>query len=88
MFENSDYPKSLDETLFSEWLEKGRESKIPYGYLLIIWEEVDSVYQPTYVENRDELKEYKILENSSSRESLIAIYDLYSESRIDLHFDL
>jgi hypothetical protein len=82
MFNGPDFPKSLDEELFSSWLENGRQSKIGYQYLLIVWDEYDSAYRPVYARHRDEIGEYKIYKSSVTRESLIAAYDLYSESRI------
>ena len=79
MFEGADFPKSLDEELFDSWLEDGRQSKLNYSYLLIIWNELDSDYQPVYVEGRDELESFP---TTTGRESLVAAYDLYSESRV------
>lgn len=40
MFEGLNYPQPLDGSLLDEWLEKGRVSKIPYAYLVIIWDEL------------------------------------------------
>ena len=82
MFDGADFPKSLDEELFDSWLENGRQSKLSYSYLLIIWDELDLKYQPVYVENRDELNDYAKDRIVTGRESLVAAYDLYSESRI------
>ncbi|WKV11395.1 hypothetical protein [Marivirga harenae] len=82
MFEGSDFPKSLEEDLFEAWLEAGRASKIGYKYLLIIWDNYDDDYQPLYVEERESIKKYERYESSTGRESLVAAYDLYSESRI------
>lgn len=84
MFDGSDYPKPLDEDLFDTWLEKGRQSKISYSYLLIIWNDLESSYQAAYTENRASILEYELYGESSGHESLVAIYDLYSESRITL----
>jgi hypothetical protein len=78
MFDGPGFPKSLDEEVFNRWLEKGRLSKIGYHYLLIVWDEYESEYQPAYAEHRDEIEKHR----TSSRERLIAVYDLYSESRI------
>jgi hypothetical protein len=78
MFEGRDYPKSLDEEVFNLWLEKGRNSKVGYHYLLIVWDDYESAYQPVYVGHRDEIQAYR----TSSRERFVAAYDLYSESRI------
>ena len=80
MFDGPEFPKSLDEEVFNLWLENGKLSKIGYNYLLIVWDEYESGYQPVYAEDRDEIKAYQ--KASNSRERLIAVYDLYSESRI------
>ncbi|HEY8936013.1 MAG TPA: hypothetical protein VIM65_12365 [Cyclobacteriaceae bacterium] len=82
MFDGSDFPKSLNEDVFNLWLENGRLSKIGYNYLLIIWDEYDSNYRPVYAEHRNEIGEYEIYKTSTTRESLVAAYDLYSEARI------
>ncbi len=79
MFEGSDYPKALDEEVFNQWLENGRLSKIGYHYLLIVWDDYESAYQPVYVGRRDEIESYQ---KPSNRERFVAAYDLYSESRI------
>ena len=79
MFDGPDFPKSLDEEVFNLWLENGRRAKIGYNYLLIIWDAYESAYQPVYVSRRDEIDGYR---GSSPRESFVAAYDLYSESRI------
>lgn len=81
MFEGSDFPKSLDEALFETWLENGRATKIGYSYLLIVWDDFESNYQPVYVQRREELDDY-VEKRLTNRESLVAAYDLYSESRI------
>lgn len=82
MFEGSDFPKSLDEEVFNRWLENGRLSKIRYNYLLIVWDGYESTYQPVYAEHRDEIDEYEPYKTSTGRESLVAAYNLYSESRV------
>jgi hypothetical protein len=82
MFDGPGFPKSLDEETFNGWLENGRQAKIGYHYLLIIWDEYDSSYQPFYAEKRDEIGQYEKYGESPRRESLVAAYDLYSESRI------
>ena len=79
MFEGREFPKALDEERFTRWLEKGRQSKIGYHYLLIVWSDHDSEYQPVYVQTREEISAHK---NTPSGERLVAAYDLYSESRI------
>ncbi len=82
MFETSDYPKALDEDLFDSWLEKGRESKIQYNFMMIIWDSYESDYHPVYTEERDAFLNFDNSRYSSGTESLVAVYDLYSESRI------
>jgi hypothetical protein len=82
MFNGPDFPKSLDEEVFSLWLENGRLSKIGYNYLLVVWDRYDSLYRPVYAEHRDEIGTYETYKSSTGRESLVAAYDLYSESRI------
>jgi hypothetical protein len=79
MFDDPNFPKSLDEEVFNLWLEKGRTSKLGYNYLLVVWDEFESTYQPVYATNRDEFESYQ---QSVSTERLIAAYDLYSESKI------
>jgi hypothetical protein len=82
MFDGSDFPKSLDEELFNRWLENGRQSKIGYNYLLVVWDEYESAYKPVYVEHRSMIADFEPYRIAVGRESLIAAYDLYSESRI------
>jgi hypothetical protein len=72
----------LDESLFDEWLEKGRLSKIPYGYLIVIWDELDGLYSPVYVEERSELQNYSRYGQPPDHQLLVAAYDLYSETRV------
>lgn len=76
------YGKPLDEEVFETWLEKGRSSNIGYHYLLVIWNTADEEYRPTFVEKRDEIKGYQ--NHVGSQDILVAIYDLYSESRISI----
>ncbi len=80
MFDGPDFPKSLDEQVFNSWLENGRLSRIGYKYLLVVWDSYESAYQPVYVEHREAIDGYD--RSSLSRERLVAVYDLYSESRI------
>lgn len=82
MFDSPDYPQALDEALFDSWLETGRESKIPYAYLLIVWDEIDGKYLPVFAENRIEIEGYEKYGGSPVRQLLVAAYDLYSESRV------
>ena len=80
MFDGPGFPKSLDEEVFNSWLEKGRESRLGYKYLLIIWDEYDAEYRPVYAEHRAEIGQYD--RSSLGRERLIAAYDLYSEGNV------
>ena len=82
MFEDPDYPKPLDEDQFDQWLEEGRELKINYNYMLIIWDSFEEKYKPIYLENRFKFKEYEYYGESVDSETIVAIYDLYSEARI------
>jgi len=82
MFDGPDFPKALEEKQFEEWLEEGRNSKIGYHYLLIIWDDYDARYLPVYIEGRAQLTSYDKYGAATNRESLIAAYDLYSESRV------
>ncbi len=82
MFDGSDYPGSLDEGLFEDWLDKGRHSKIPYSYLLIVWDSLYERYQPAYIEHRSQIDSYEHHPYATGQEALVAVYDLYSESRI------
>jgi len=82
MFEGRDYPKSLDESQFEIWLEEGRENPINYEYMLVIWDEFESTYKAEYVENRAALSSIAIFGVDIAQETVIAVYDLYSESRI------
>ncbi|MBM3167722.1 MAG: hypothetical protein FJZ76_00420 [Bacteroidetes bacterium] len=82
MFNSSEYPKPLDESRFNSWLEQGRVSRIPYTYLLIIWDELDEEYLPVYLEKRADLTSYEKYGTSPAQQVLVAAYDLYSESRV------
>lgn len=82
MFDSREFPKPLDEELFNTWLENGRLSRLRYHYLLVVWDELEAEYQPVYVEHRNQIKEYERYPGVIGRESLVAAYDLYSESRI------
>ncbi len=82
MFDNPNYPKSLDEELFDSWFELGRASKIPFSYLLIIWDEIEGKYFPVFEQDRSEINSYEKYGDSPARQLLVAAYDLYSESRV------
>lgn len=82
MFDGSDYPAALDGEQFAEWLEAGRMSKISYSHLFIIWDAMDALYKPVYAEQRNEIEEYALYPEAKGYESLVAAYDLFSESRV------
>lgn len=82
MFDGPGFPLALDEDVFDQWIEKGKTDKLGFRYLLIVWDEYDSAYRPQYAQKREEFDHYPRYESSTSRESLIAVYDLYSESRV------
>lgn len=86
MFDSADYPQSLSEDQFDAWLEKGRESKIRYELMLIVWDDFEKVYQPIYAANKAEAKKLNIGQwgETVENEAVIAVYDLYSEARIYL----
>jgi len=84
MFDGPDYPKSLEEGQFESWLEQGRESKLGYHYLLIIWDSFEERYQPVYSETRMGATKYEKFGDAIGQEALVAMYDLYSESRVSL----
>lgn len=82
MFESPDFPQSLDESIFESWLEAGRDSKIPYEYLMVVWDSLDSKYLPQYAENREEVENYPRYGSSPEHQTLVAAYDLHSEGRV------
>ncbi|WP_288372860.1 hypothetical protein [uncultured Algoriphagus sp.] len=82
MFDSPEYPQSLSEDLFEQWLEIGREKPIPYAYLLVIWDEIENTYLPIYVEERSQIHSYSRYGTSPERQLLVAAYDLFSESRV------
>ncbi len=76
------FGKALNEETFDSWLEKGRSSNIGYHYLLVIWNTFEEDYHSAFVETREELNQYNT--HLGVQEIIVAIYDLYSESRISL----
>ena len=82
MFDGRDFPKPLRESIFQSWLEKGRESKISYAYMLVIWDEGEEEYTPVYTEDRVDIDSYERLGKSYGRQSLVAAYDLFSEGKV------
>ena len=82
MFDSREYPKALDESLFEQWLEEGRVSKMSYEYMLVVWDDLESDYHPEYVEKRNQIGKYPFWGESGGHSSTIAVYDLFSEARI------
>ena len=82
MFDSREYPKSLDENLFEQWLEEGRESKMSYEYMLIVWDDLEADYHAEYVEKRNQINKYPLWGEAGGHSSIIAVYDLFSEARI------
>jgi hypothetical protein len=82
MFEGPSYPSALDESVFEEWLAKGRMSITPFAYMLVIWDELDRTYMPVYVEQRSELQTFARYGEAPDHRLLVAAYDLYSETRV------
>ena len=82
MFETLDFGKSLNEDLFDEWLENGRNSRLGYHYMLVVWDKLYEQFKPIYTEDKERIEEF---DNSVvSNEILVAAYDLYSESKISI----
>ena len=82
MFETLDFVKSLNEDLFDEWLENGRNSRLGYHYMLVVWDKLHEQFKPLYTEDKERIEEF---DNSVvSNEILVAAYDLYSESKISI----
>lgn len=77
MFETSDRI-ALSEDQFEEWLEKGRNHKMGYHFMMLIWNALDKSYFVKYLTDRDDIQNFR----PEAQEEIVAIYDLYSESRI------
>ncbi|MTI39553.1 hypothetical protein [Fulvivirga lutimaris] len=82
MFDTFNFSMALDEDQFDAWLEKGRNSKLGYQYILIIWDTIEEDYKPIYLEDREKITEYHDI--LAAQEVPVAAYDLYSESKITL----
>lgn len=79
MFGSRGFGKELDETIFEEWLEKGRNQLVGYKIMAVSWETTDEEFQHNYFFDKEQLNDF-VNENSTS--VFIAAYDLYSESRL------
>lgn len=79
MFDGLGFSKSLDEDTFDQWLINGRESKINYEFMLVIWEEGEQDYTPVYLERREEIHEHQ-----GNHSIIVAAYHLFSETKIGL----
>lgn len=86
MFEGPEYRKPLDEDRFDQWLENGRESKMNYEFMLVIWDDVEQDYLPEYAESRQEIsaKGIGFYGKTNGLTSIVAIYNLFSEAKISL----
>ena len=84
MFDSREYPRALDEDQFDLWLEEGRQSKMPFEYMLVLWDEMEGKYHPEYVESREQINKYPLWGEAAGHTSTIAVYDLYSEARITI----
>ncbi len=82
MFENLNFSKSLSEDLFESWMEKGRESAIGYNYLIVMWNAYEEEYNPVYIEDREGLQKYSHQDVLTISETIVAMYDLFSGTRI------
>ncbi len=87
MFEGPEYPKPLDEDLFDQWLANGRESKIKFEIMLVIWDDVEQDYNPLYVESRSQILDQGIdlYGEGVGSTSIVAAYNLYSEAKVGLY---
>jgi len=84
MFDSKEFPKALEEQQFEKWLEEGRESKMRYEYMLVVWDDLESDYHPEYVEKRQLIKKHPFWGQAAGHTATIAVYDLYSEARITI----
>ncbi len=78
MFESKEFTKSLDEELFDAWLEEGRESKMGYAYMMVVWDMYDEKFKPLYVDKLEKVHQFP----DSGREKFVAAYDIYSHSKV------
>jgi hypothetical protein len=82
MFDSREYPKGLSEDTFEQWFEEGRESKMRYEYMLVVWDDLEGEYHAEFVENRTSIRKHPMWGESAGHSATIAVYDLYSEARI------
>ncbi len=79
MFDGLGFSKSLDEETFDQWLVNGRESKINYEFMLVIWEEGEQDFCPVYLEQRHEIEAHQ-----ANHSIIVAAYNLFSETKVAL----
>lgn len=81
MFENLKFLNALEEDRFEEWMEDGRESKLSFTLLVVLWDEMEKDYRPVYLIDRSDLEKYQN-DRGNISDVFVAAYDLYSESKI------
>ena len=84
MFESLGFPKGLDESIFLNWLEKGRRSALAVNYLIIVWNEMEEEYEAQYIEHKEQIQKLVSEQKTYSSEKIVAVYDVYSESRVNI----
>lgn len=84
MFETLGFPKGLDESVFQKWLDKGRNSPLSVNYLIVKWNEMEEEFEPQYLEHKEQIKELSSEQKNYTNEKIVAVYDIYSESRINI----
>lgn len=82
MYDNAAFPAPLEEEIFAQWLEQGRNDNIGYRFMLVVWDTYDLAYRPIYVEDFDALRAFARYGDTPEREAMVAAYDLYSESKV------
>ncbi len=81
MFE-SQTGKPLNEDQFDRWLEDGRTHNLGYRLMMVVWSIWESDYHVVYAEDHEQMRSH--IRSMSLQEEMMAIYDVYSESRINL----
>jgi len=79
MFGSMGFRKELDESIFEEWLEKGRNQLVGYKIMAVSWETIEEEFQHNYFFDKEQLNDFV---NEKGTSVFIAAYDLYSESRL------